>query len=108
MSDLEAVDVYSNIQYQYSLMQQNMCFNSPFLLPVLSQYAKVGILFMNLFFDSIVVVDYKVAELFGFDDCSIVESLAVPLSRFSTAIACLDEAGVYCRRQYCPGLQFKY
>ncbi|CAK4183040.1 unnamed protein product [Aphanomyces euteiches] len=42
MSDIDAVEVYREIQYQYSLMEGNICFNSPFLLPVLSQFAKIA------------------------------------------------------------------
>ncbi|ETV90481.1 hypothetical protein, variant 1 [Aphanomyces invadans] len=42
MNDLDAVGVYNTIQNAYSRMQDNICFNSPFLLPVLAQFAKVG------------------------------------------------------------------
>ncbi|KAF0687455.1 Aste57867_20819 [Aphanomyces stellatus] len=42
MNELDAVEVYGDIQYQYSLMESNICFNSPFLLPVLSQFAKIA------------------------------------------------------------------
>ncbi|RHZ22476.1 hypothetical protein DYB37_003069 [Aphanomyces astaci] len=34
MNDIDVVGVYSNIQHMYGLMQQNVCFNSPFVLPI--------------------------------------------------------------------------
>ncbi|ETV69679.1 hypothetical protein H257_14698 [Aphanomyces astaci] len=42
MNDIDVVGVYSNIQHMYGLMQQNVCFNSPFVLPVLGQFAKIA------------------------------------------------------------------
>ncbi|OQS03546.1 DEAD/DEAH box RNA helicase, partial [Thraustotheca clavata] len=41
MMELETADLYSQVQYQYTLMQSNVCFNSPFLVPVLVQYSKI-------------------------------------------------------------------
>ncbi|KDO16499.1 hypothetical protein SPRG_17981 [Saprolegnia parasitica CBS 223.65] len=41
MMELESADLYSQVQHQYSVMEASPCFASPFLMPVLAQYAKI-------------------------------------------------------------------
>ncbi|OQR98841.1 DEAD/DEAH box RNA helicase [Achlya hypogyna] len=41
MLELESADLYSQVSHQYTLMAASPCFASPFLMPVLAQYAKI-------------------------------------------------------------------
>ncbi|KAF0706483.1 hypothetical protein AaE_014085, partial [Aphanomyces astaci] len=59
MNDIDVVGVYSNIQHMYGLMQQNVCFNSPFVLPVLGQFAKVLYYYSHLLY----IYIYYIAKL---------------------------------------------